>query len=148
MAPNEAIERLVEKQFDAHNSRDWDVYRSTTSDDYEFVDHRPAGFGTIIGKEGFLEFLKSAIELVPDRRLTLTEWFPDADARVDATDVSVVAARVLGDGTDEYGSRVNWEFIGVWQCRQGQVVRLEIFDPLSVDEAVGRAQALSSGGVT
>jgi len=138
-----ALVQALQSLIEAHNSRDWDRVRSILADEYEFHDHRPAGFGTIVGREGFIEFLLAAISLVPDRRMSFTRWFRDPEAHIDPARPETVAALLRAEGTDQYGSPVEWELMTVWQAKGGLVTWFEAYPHESVEEAIERARQLS-----
>ena len=136
MTNDSELDPTIRAFVEGHNSRDWDALRSLLVQDFIFVDHRPPGIATGSGIDDYLTLLKSGVELVPDRRITDTQTHAPG------------AVFFRADGTDEYGNAVEWEFIVVWRLRGGQIERLEFFLPNSVDEAMERARALSSGAVT
>lgn len=136
MAHDDELDPTIRAFVNAHTIRDWKAVRDLLVKDFVFFDHRPAGVATGSGVDDYITFQKTGIEMVPDRRITFAQ----------ALSPGVVSIRA--DGTDEYGNSVEWEFIGVFQVIGGRLARMEIFHPESVDEAVERARALSSGGVT
>jgi hypothetical protein len=141
----EAVEQTIESMWAAHNARDWDRLRATIAEDFRLIDHRPAGFGTIAGREEFIEFLKSGIELVPDRRMAVTRWHTGGDDQPSASTGSS-AASLFAEGTDQYGGSVEWELTSAWQVIDGRVTLFEAYPLESVNEAIERAGQLLKEG--
>lgn len=102
------------------------------TDDFEFADHRPTGFGSPCGADIYLELLQTAVEQVPDRTIELLE---PADAAPDG----VVTARATG--TDEFGSPVMWEFLTLWRLRDGKLASLDVFSTDDLGLASERARS-------
>ena len=132
-----ALAAAVERFSDVHNRRDWDAMRDVLVDDYAFVDHRATGFGSGSTLEAYLSPLKTAIELVPDRRTSVFEPVAEAPGYV---------MHMTATGTDEFGSRIDWDFFAVFDMRDGKLSRLEVFDVADLDDALRRADELSRGG--
>lgn len=129
---DDALPALLDRLQRAHNERDWDEMRSVVSPDFVFVDHRPAGFGETVGVEAWVSFLKTAIDLVPDRRVVINEDVRGSDW----------LHYIRIEGSDAYGGPVEWEFIGLWYAEGGRITRSEVFDVNDLESAVRRAGEL------
>ena len=142
MSEDATPQQTIDSMWDAHNARDWDRVRAILADDFKLIDHRPAGFGTIAGREEFIEFLKSGIELVPDRSMTITRWHSRDDQT--SANTGSAAATLRAEGTDQYGGSVEWELTSAWQVLDGRIALFEPYPLESVDEAIERAQELEA----
>jgi hypothetical protein len=125
----------------AHRGTDHARMRRSVVDDFAFVDHRPAGFGSL-GVGGYLQMQQSGMDMSPDRRIVTFRQIvsaPKSSADVPVTEVTLL--RVAA--TDGAGFEVEWEYLTVWLIREGVVQRLELFPAESAVEAIERARELA-----
>ena len=127
------IRTALEAFIDAHNTRDWDRVRAALAEHFRFADHRPTGFGIGEGVDAYMRILQVAVELVPDRKVTLMEVVAGAPAEV---------LHFVATGTDEFGSKVDWDFFGVWDVRDGLLTGLDVFATDDYEGAVTCADSL------
>ena len=118
----------------AYDARAWDLFRSTLSDDFVLVDHRPVSLGTI-GPDDWVESVKVIAELGPNLRLSISS--------VLATAPGCIAYRVLGAGPTEDSAYVEIAFFQVGNVRAGQLTRLEFFPLEDLSAALARFEDLS-----
>jgi class 3 adenylate cyclase len=112
----------------AYNGRDWDTFRSTHARSYTFVDHRPAGWGTLVGVEEQIAVLQTFIDMVPDACMTMTaihEASPDA-----------MVYSVLLTGTSIEFAPVELEFHLLSRRGTSGLTRIETFPTGALDAAI------------
>jgi hypothetical protein len=102
-------------------------------DDFAFVDHRPAGFGSGRSADAYVQLLRTAIELTPDRQIL--GWDPVEGYRR--------LVHMRAEGTDGFGGSIVWDFLALWDLRDGLLSRLEVFEIDDRDAAVRRAEGLT-----
>lgn len=119
-----------------HDARDWDAMRSMLTDDFVFVDHRPTSFGAGESAADYIQLLRVAVDLVPDRRIASIEPVLDAPDAV---------FRMEAAGTDEFGGSIDWDFLAVWDMRDNCLSRLEVFPVDDLAGAVRCVEGLRAG---
>jgi hypothetical protein len=123
------LESLTDAFVSAHNGRDWVAMRALLVDRFHVLDHRPVGWGELWDADEYIELLKTAIDLTPDRVFLKGEPIPDAPAGLH---------RWVARGTDEFGGEMEWEFLGCFIARGGRLSYLELFPMNDVEVAVAR----------
>ena len=119
------------------NAHDWDGLRSLLTDDFVQLDHRPAGYGTIEGRESYLALAQTGRGLTPDKVDRTVAFFGPPGHSV---------ALIRGYGTTDHGSTLEWEVLGAGALSDGKLCRLELFDPANLDAALARALEYSGAG--
>ena len=138
---DDRLHKSVISFINAHRTRNPDQLRAILADDLVLTDHRPAGFGSNLGIDEYLEMQMSSLELTPNRKIVSAEkLFGLADPT--STRDAVEVARLRATGTDEFGNPVEWAYLAVWVISDGRVRRLDVYPADSVDEAVECARAL------
>ena len=56
----------------ALRDRDWAALRRVIGEDVVAIDHRPLGFGTIEGRDAFVDYVQGMIAVAPDINLEMT----------------------------------------------------------------------------
>ena len=74
--------RLGVESVRAYNRRDWDSYLALLGDNFVFVEHKPAGRGTILGGEAYVASSRGIVELVPDLYMTIPKTLSETDSVV------------------------------------------------------------------
>jgi hypothetical protein len=116
-----------------HDARDWDGLRALLVGDFAFVDHRPAGFGTGRSADDYVQLLRTAVELTPDRQIL--GWEPvEGFSRL---------VHMRAEATDEFGGPIVWDFLALWDLQDG-LARLEVFEVDDRDAATTRAAGLAA----
>jgi hypothetical protein len=127
---------------DAHNARDWDQMRALLVNDFVFVDRRPAGFGSDRGAEAYLRLLRVAIDLIPDRQITVVKAVDRGGNEGAAEGAFWELEEMEAEGTDENGGAVDWDFVAAWMIRGGLLAGLEVFPGGAVEEGRKRCREL------
>jgi hypothetical protein len=128
------LDELLATFLTAHDTRDWPTVRSLLIDEFAFTDHRAAGFGAGESADAYLRLLRTAVDLVPDRRILRIEPVPGR----------ALVRRMGAEGTDEFGGPIVWDFVAVWGARDGRLSRLDVFEIDDLDAAVRLADELSA----
>ena len=131
---NEAALRVVFDQFTSYNARDWATFTRRHTEDYVFVDHRPAGAGTVVGAAEQVRYLQALIELAPDAAGRIVEVVREAPDRV--------LARWLTNGTTLDGAAIELDMYLVHVLRNGRLARLETFPADQLDASIARFHEL------
>ncbi len=110
----------------AYNAGDWEGVRSGFHRDVTTIDHRPAGWGRLEGRDAYLETIRRLAEMAPDRR-----W--------DVRSVEFEGACLLLDldvvGTDENGGRFVLPYVAVIVVGDSGVETQALFTPEQREKA-------------
>jgi class 3 adenylate cyclase/tetratricopeptide (TPR) repeat protein len=117
----------------AFNSGDIGEHREWLAPDLVAVDHRPAGFGVLHGREAWLGWLEELGDQAPDRRYGLS------GARIDR---GVCLLDMVTTGTRDPGGRFEIPVIVVLTANGS---RMELFHPEQREEAERRFDELVEG---
>lgn len=120
---------------DAYNRGDWDGVREMWADGLVTVDHRPAGWGTVEGRDRYVEVLEGLAEVTRDRRWIVHDLLHRGD--------QALAARWSVTGTDEEGGPFEMLLLVAFAFdADGRVIRQEIFPDNGSDEVLAAARSL------
>jgi class 3 adenylate cyclase len=134
------VARLVFDLAHAYNSRDWDLYRSMFDDNAVAVDHRPAGWGRVVGSEGVVANINAMIELVPDMHCTCAALIGTAP------DTTLTLLRFTG--TSPEGTAVEFSMYNLIKHRGGRVALMEMYPESDASSARERFEALTAATPT
>jgi ketosteroid isomerase-like protein len=118
----------------AFNARDWAGLRSLLRD-FVYVDHQPAGVGTVEGFDAYVRSVSTLLELVPDLHIAVTEIFGTSDCGA--------VFRLQEHGTDVNGNAIQFEYASIGVTQDGQITRIENFPIEELDAALARLEELS-----
>jgi hypothetical protein len=128
------VEQLGANGLNALNRRDWDGFRSIT-EDFVYVDHQPAGVGTL-DLDGWLESFITLLELVPNlRQRYVCTYVANEHGGV---------ARLHEQGTDINGSVIDFDYATVSILHGERFVRCENFPIEELEAALARFAELSA----
>jgi ketosteroid isomerase-like protein len=120
----------------AYNERDWEALRALLATDFQLVDHRLTGWGTL-DADGHVQFLRTMVDLVPDQQ-TRVIAVPRANQHG-----GVAVTR--GGGVDRNGAEVEFLMVSLALRRDRLQSRHEIFAVEDLDRAVERFDELTAG---
>jgi len=126
---------LLSETIDAYNRRDWTSYRSQYTDDFVFVDHRPATLGIIRGADEFIDSLRAIFDVLPGLNLIAAAVYPRSHGLV-------TYCRAISMNDD--GSSTELAFHAVAVTRDGRVVRQEHFPVEALEQAIRALEALGT----
>jgi ketosteroid isomerase-like protein len=63
----------------ALHDRDWEALGEVIDEDVVAIDHRPLGFGTIEGRDAFVDYVQGMIAVAPDIQLEMTRMLRGHD---------------------------------------------------------------------
>ena len=133
-APFADLLRATADSSRARLERDWARMRSYIADDVEVVDHRTVGLGVLRGADAWIEFLRAAVDLIPDERVR--------GIAIHAIAPHGMVRQVLRTGTNLDGGHVEMGFQNVVIRREGVVIRIENFPLERLDDALARFEEL------
>ncbi len=119
---------------ESYNQRDWDALGALLRDDFVGVDHRAAGWGTVEGRDHFVELMRGMVELAPD----MTGYH----AAIYELDAHGAVGLMRGAGTSLADSPVERLFLMTIIVRGGKVARMEFFAADALNEARARFREL------
>ncbi len=118
----------------AYLDRDWERFRASLSEDFVFVDHRPAGWG-VCDADTYIEHLSSLMGLAPDVDL-FTPEIPGLTA-------GAALFRTVSRATGPAGGEVEFVIDHVSTVSDGRVTREEFFPPERRDDAIRRFEEVA-----
>ncbi|MEX2538614.1 MAG: nuclear transport factor 2 family protein [Actinomycetota bacterium] len=122
--------RLAKRVIRALNTADWDLLRSTLSDDFVLVDHRSISLGEVHGPEAWIEALIALRELVTRASNRLVRYHALAPDRC--------VCEIFGHGRTQEGGSVETSFITLFHLRGDRIDRAEHFSVEQRDDALVR----------
>ena len=112
------------------NSRDWDAIEDRYTEDFELIDHRLLGWGSLRGGRAMADFWRSWVEIVPDVEVRFEML---------AGDDEHAALRFGGYGhAAEGGGEMEYSMTQAVSFRDGRLRRVELFE--FDDEALALAR--------
>lgn len=118
---------------DGYRTRDWTVITAVLHPDFQVIDHRPTGWGTV-GTQDFEELGSSLLQLSGDVRLDV--WAVPLIHRNGA------AFLTTASGTTDEGGAFELVRSGAVFVRDGFISRMEMFSPDELDRAISAVRAV------
>ncbi len=132
-APFKEVWTPIVGAIDAFNRRDWESWIATAAEDFESVDHRPAGWGATAPADGVID--RMLVDLVPDLKMRVLA--------VEAINDHGCMIHGRSTGTNSAGGEVEITSYVVLLVADGKVRRLEEFPLDSRTKALTRFEELT-----
>jgi class 3 adenylate cyclase/ketosteroid isomerase-like protein/tetratricopeptide (TPR) repeat protein len=126
----------VARAVNAFNERDWKAWVAAATPDVVYVDHRPAGAGTIEGAEAGTLMDRVLVDVVPDFKIRIES--------IEAIGDRGCVAVGRSTGTNAAGGPIEIASHAVVVVRDGLIARLEEFPILERDTALARYEELTT----
>lgn len=130
------VARLGIESVRAYNARDWAGYLELLTDDFVFVEHKPAGRGVIKGGPAYVASSQGIVELVPDVRMRVPHVVREQGP--------LLLARTQSRGTDLYGNTIEFEVFALLRTRASRISSIEFFPLDALDDALARFDELDA----
>jgi class 3 adenylate cyclase/ketosteroid isomerase-like protein/tetratricopeptide (TPR) repeat protein len=127
--------RVVFDHIAAYNAREWDRMRTSATEDFVFVDHRPASSEELVGIDALIAFYQGLLDLVPDARIRIP--------RVHRIDRHGVVCPTIGSGHSVDGALVDLPYETFALLRDGLICRAEVFAAGQASAALARFSELT-----
>lgn len=121
---------------EAVNRRDLSVLQSQFAEDFVVDDHRRTGLGHIRGGKTYLDSIQALLDLSPELKIHPLCFHRSTDRG------SVIFARTSGLNAE--GGEFESFYLAVFFVRDGEVARLEFYEPEDLDTALERFDSMTA----